>query len=88
MSKSKAKPSRAFEDKADRMLKAETRQQREAYQLLDEYQDVFSDDALGADEFWDDDEFDDYCEQCHDFHCTVTTWSGERFTVDGCDEEN
>ncbi|MEV0443882.1 hypothetical protein AB0I84_02075 [Streptomyces spectabilis] len=59
MSKSKAKPSRAFEGRVDRQLKAETRQQREAYQLLDEYQNVFSDDALGADEFWDDDHRDE-----------------------------
>ncbi|RST07906.1 hypothetical protein EF910_05570 [Streptomyces sp. WAC07149] len=85
MSRSKAKPLRAFEDKADRRLRAETRQQRQAYALVDEYDDVFaSGDALGADEFWD----DDYCEQCHDFHCTVTTWSGERFTVEPCDEED
>ncbi|MFE3579083.1 hypothetical protein [Streptomyces vinaceus] len=59
MSKSKAKPSRPFEDRAARLLKAETRQQRETYQLLDEYQDVFSDDAVGADEFWDDDGCDE-----------------------------
>ncbi|MEU3690535.1 hypothetical protein [Streptomyces narbonensis] len=81
MSKSRFKS--AFEDRADRLQRAELRQQREAYQLLDDYQDTFSDDALGADEFWD----DDYCEQCDDFHDSVETWSGKRFVVDGCKED-
>lgn len=67
-----------FEERADRLQKVESRRQREHDELRDEYDDVFSDDALGTDEFW----IDEECTEC------VSTYGGDRFCTQLCENQD